>query len=657
MISSQDADSRLIPQVVKSLKTAALITCVLVALSAVAVTCGYVTDNGTLISLIPEQHPVQSSTATCLLLLSCAAFLLYIPKGKLPCAIIARVLAAIVLGSAAATLAETALGADWGLNHSVWQVHNDCAGLTFPGPMAPITSMVFIAMSATLLIPNKLLARSRIPINQIIVAAVAFFSICLLICLSSGVDSICSIGSCVRIAPVTATLCGLMSLSLLFFAPEEGAVSYLCSDTVGGAMSRWMTGLVLTLPGLLWLRGLLEKTDLGQPLSWCAFGAVVLSQCGIVVARVNSRVVAEIEKLKRQFESKLKEAVSSASSLHDGSISAPKFKLVCLSCGTECQIADQESCPSCNAQLSRVISDDIIGSIFAEKYLISELLGQGGMSTVYKAQHTLMMNHYAIKVLRPHLESDKQSILRFRQEATATSIVQHPNLVGVHDFGISKQGRAFIVMDLIHGESLKDLLHERGYLTVPEVIDLFMQICAGLACAHQHGIVHRDIKPSNIMLTAHETGLVAKVVDFGLAKMIHVDVHLTSTGEVLGSPLYMSPEQCMGGQLDHRTDIYSLGCVLYECLSGETPFTALNVMETFRQHCMETPKPFDASLDIPPWLSAAVFRMMEKHIDDRLASLSELGTLLAQHSTGVRGFARSEQRQPAVESSPNSVEG
>jgi serine/threonine-protein kinase len=210
-------------------------------------------------------------------------------------------------------------------------------------------------------------------------------------------------------------------------------------------------------------------------------------------------------------------------------------------------------------------------------------------------------------------------------------MLDHPNLVGVSDFGIHK-GKPYIVMDLVQGQSLSDVLDHRARLSSSEVIDLCLQVCDGLTYAHDRGVIHRDLKPSNIMLVWHNDGsYTARIVDFGLAKIVHSDMRLTSTGDVMGSPLYMSPEQCMGNRLDHRSDIYSLGCLLYECLSGEPPFSdAESVLEMFRRHALEQPAPLNPALSVPDWLSQLVFTALAKSPDDRFQTVSELKVCLSE---------------------------
>lgn len=314
-------------------------------------------------------------------------------------------------------------------------------------------------------------------------------------------------------------------------------------------------------------------------------------------------------------------AMSDSGSIADATAAPQRMKVVCLSCGREFD-QDATVCPFDETTLSRIKSDDMTGKIFAERYEIISLLGQGGMSTVYKAQHRLLKSIVAIKVLRPHLEQDKESVMRFYQEAKATALLTHPNVVGATDFGITPEGRPFLVLSFVDGKSLKDLIAERDMLPEAEAVQLFLQICDGLACAHDQNVLHRDLKPANIMLVEHDKGLQVKIVDFGLAKIMSSDLKITSTGTVFGSPAYMSPEQCAGEKVDHRADIYALGCIMFECLSGHPPFEAGNVLEIFCLHANAAPPPLGDGVSAE--LSGIILTALAKDPADRFATVHVL---------------------------------
>jgi eukaryotic-like serine/threonine-protein kinase len=231
------------------------------------------------------------------------------------------------------------------------------------------------------------------------------------------------------------------------------------------------------------------------------------------------------------------------------------------------------NCPHDSTPLRGPGTDPLIGSVFAERYLIDSVLGLGGMSIVYKAQHSLMNRTVAIKMLHRSLKEDTLALERFRLEAQAASSLNHQNVITVYDFGISPTGEPFFVMDCIEGESLENLIDRKGRVPFMRAIAIFKQVCDGLEAAHKKGIIHRDLKPANVILMKREDGTeMVKLVDFGIAKLLpqggKQQQQLTKTGEVFGSPIYMSPEQCLGRELDTRADIYALGCLMYEAVAG-----------------------------------------------------------------------------------------
>lgn len=274
---------------------------------------------------------------------------------------------------------------------------------------------------------------------------------------------------------------------------------------------------------------------------------------------------------------------------------------------------------------------DLCGRIFAEKYEITELLGKGGMSAVYKARHLSMHKIVALKLLHGHLDRDELSRKRFRQEAQASSNLSHPGITGVYDFGEDESGISYLVMEYIEGESLSTILRETGTLSEERFLSIFQQVTSALAHAHEHGVVHRDLKPSNIMISTMDGKDHARVVDFGIAKLVGASAEsaqqLTQTGEIFGSPLYMSPEQCSGTGVDGRSDIYSLGCVMYQTLTGDVPFRGDNAIETIQKHVNEPPPPLEAPQlgeEARQRLEIDILRCLAKLPEQRFQKMSEI---------------------------------
>lgn len=270
------------------------------------------------------------------------------------------------------------------------------------------------------------------------------------------------------------------------------------------------------------------------------------------------------------------------------------------------------------------------GTIFAERYQIISTLGRGSTGVIYKAMHMFLQRMVALKVLHPQLVREPESVARFGREAQAVSSLDHPNIISVHDFGITNEGLPYLVMDYAEGHTLGDRIKNQGHIEARLAIPIFMQACDALSHAHSRGVMHRDVKPGNILLVKDETGAeVLKVVDFGIAKMPEGDqaLQITQNGDVLGSPLYMSPEQCMGGQLDYRTDIFSLGCVMFMVLAGVEPFVGENVLDTMYRRTIENAKPISVvrpGIEVPHVLDLIVMKALSRNINKRYQTMDAL---------------------------------
>ena len=259
------------------------------------------------------------------------------------------------------------------------------------------------------------------------------------------------------------------------------------------------------------------------------------------------------------------------------------------------------------------------------------MIGEGGMGVVYRAEHTLLGRKAAIKVLRS--EISQELVERFFNEARAATAVKHPGIVEIYDFGHHGDGSAYIVMELLEGESLRDRLDREECIPWTRAVTIAKQVASALGAAHELGVVHRDLKPDNVYLVVDPDvvgGERAKVLDFGIAKLADdtgvANVFRTRTGSLIGTPVYMSPEQCRGaGEVDERTDIYSLGCVLYQMVCGRPPFVGAGHGDLIMMHMTIAPTP-PSRLEptVPEWLEQVILRMLAKNPDDRHGDMAEV---------------------------------
>lgn len=267
------------------------------------------------------------------------------------------------------------------------------------------------------------------------------------------------------------------------------------------------------------------------------------------------------------------------------------------------------------------------GQTLMERYVIEERLGSGGWSEVYKARDLSGNRSVAIKILYPHLSWNPDSVVRFQQEAALIGRINHENVVTVFDSGVLPDGAAYIIMELLEGKTLKQVLTEDGPMDEAFALPLGVQILNGLIAAHGAGIIHRDLKPANVFLATTSGGeQKATILDFGLAKLnvTEGENSLTTTGETLGSPSYMSPEHCMGKAVDARSDIYSFGCLIYEVLSGRTPFQGNTPFELMLRHIKRSAQPVSAIVDVSEPIEILVMQCLAKKPDDRPQSAAAL---------------------------------
>jgi serine/threonine protein kinase/formylglycine-generating enzyme required for sulfatase activity len=326
---------------------------------------------------------------------------------------------------------------------------------------------------------------------------------------------------------------------------------------------------------------------------------------------------------------------------------------------TKCGKSNDESdafCTECGASLKSVsrrtphpsgnvpIFQDLTGQIIDGKYQIIAKIGTGGMGDVYRAKRVIFGDEAAIKVLHLNQSQNPQAVDRFFHEAKTSAKFKHHNAVAIYDIGATSQGVPYLVMELVQGKNLRQLLREQKTVALDLIVTITMQTCSALDEAHRLGIIHRDIKPENIVLSRTATGWQIKVLDFGIAKVQgESNSNLTLPGNALGTPQYMSPEQCLGEPLDGRSDIYSFGIVLYEMLSGVVPFNATVATAIVVQHVNQKPQPLtNQQADISPNINKIVLKALEKKREKRPKTA---GTLAKEFLQAVTHNIKGEKSQ------------
>lgn len=303
---------------------------------------------------------------------------------------------------------------------------------------------------------------------------------------------------------------------------------------------------------------------------------------------------------------------------------------LCPSCGSRYP-ADFRVCPRDASPLedAPVDEDPLIGSTLGESYSIVRVIGEGGMGRVYEARHTrLHKKRYAVKLLHQELARQPDVVTRFQREAEAASALSHPNIVGVYDVNVTRDGRPFIVGELLEGVELGAYLDQVGKLSVESAVRVVRQVCQALTAAHQHGIVHRDMKPENVFLVGPEGHV--KVLDFGISKVGEGNANLTKTGMVMGTPGYMAPEQARGARVDLRADVYAVGAILYRCVTGKDPFEGLDPMATLTAVVSQEPeRPTQIEPSLPAALELVIQSAMAKEPSGRFPTMEAFDAELA----------------------------
>ena len=328
----------------------------------------------------------------------------------------------------------------------------------------------------------------------------------------------------------------------------------------------------------------------------------------------------------------------------------------CTRCGAFLSKAGVSATPAANGEIkepsiqkhSSQRTGALTGLTLDQKYRLEDLLGVGGSGTVYRAERLFLGDLAAVKILHPDQTAHPNALERFRREAQIAACLNHEHVANVYDFGVSRDGLAYLVMEFVEGESLRKMIERQGKLDEAVAAEIIRQVCAAMNDAHEQGVVHRDLKPDNILVHTTPRGMQVKVLDFGISARREAGGHkLTLDGGIIGTPYYMSPEQCTGDTMDGRSDIYSLGVVLFEMLTGVLPFNSKTPAVIVSQHVYQAPPQLrEINPEISPAVEAVVLRALAKQPKARPQTAAELARNFSE-------AVNSKNRAPSSPANPN----
>jgi len=640
------------PRLLDSFRLSAMISGALVFSYCAALIVGWYFNIPSLKMLFGFAVPFGAAVSY--MVLACVVLILAILPDKKEVRIAAGGITLLLTLTGAVKLTETMMEADWEWFNLPFsgEIANGVV-LEFPGQLTPDGTLGILLVSMSLFLMT--LHNSKLdPVWQWLLTLTGSVALLPVVGFLQGIPEFCGLWGCVKVPVTLAASTLVLSFAVYSLRPGSGWFALLLEpDMLGTALRRSLFALMVLLPAFTVLKAgavaahVIEENTASPALSvlnLLAGVSVVVSQFVYAYRREQD--------LRRDTEQKLADLSSEMSQRSikgGGSSSISGFNTryaVCPKCSKQLAFTVLE-CPDDGSMMK--IVDKLEGQILDGKYKIVEFLGSGGMSTVYKARHIVLDKILALKLLQPHLLGNPRFVQRFQREAQSMARMQHPNLLTVHECGFL-EGVPFLLVDFVDGKSLDVVISERTRLSVGQMLAIIMQVAEGLINAHDNSVIHRDIKPSNIMIAESVKGReLVKVVDFGLAKMLESEdgpaqQKISREGNSAGSPLYMSPEQCVGDPADARTDIYALGCVMYECLTGNPPLFGATVLDTFNKVMNEAPQPVSAIAEIPKELDDLILKCLEKKPQDRPGSVLELRNSLKsikERMAGARQAANS----------------